>query len=62
MVRTGLSERADARVWAHGNLAPARAELSRLGDDELLRRLYFDPAVVRRDAAILRRYHLAVFR
>lgn len=43
-------------------LAPARAELSRLHDDDLLRRLYFDPQVVRRGAAVLRRYHLSVFR
>ncbi|OBF40954.1 mycothiol synthase [Mycobacterium sp. ACS1612] len=32
MVRTGLSEGgADARIWAHGNLAPARATAAALG-------------------------------
>jgi hypothetical protein len=43
-------------------LAPARAELFALANDELLQRLYFDTKLLRRDVAILQRRHLSVFR
>jgi hypothetical protein len=62
LVALNLFQGIDHFRWQYEYLAPARAELSRLGDDDLLRRLYFDPQVVRRDAAVLRRYHLSVFR
>ena len=48
--------------WQYKYLEPARNELFTLANDDLLRRLYFDPQVVRQDAAILKRHHLSVFR
>jgi hypothetical protein len=48
--------------WQYEYLAPARAELLTRSNDELLRRLFFDTHVLRRDVAILQRYHLSVFR
>jgi hypothetical protein len=48
--------------WQYDYLEPARNELFTLANDDLLRRLYFDPQVVRHGAAILKRRHLSVFR
>ena len=48
--------------WQYDYLAPARSELFTLADDDMLRRLYPDPEVVRHGAAILQQYHLSVFR
>jgi hypothetical protein len=48
--------------WQYDYLEPARNELYTLADDDLLRRLYFDPQVVRQGAAILKQHHLSVFR
>ncbi len=48
--------------WQYEFLTPARNELFTLANDDMLRRLYFDPQVVRQGAAILRRRHLSVFR
>jgi len=49
-------------AWQYEYLAPARAELLTLANDELLARLYFDPNVVRQGAQTLKKYHLSVFR
>jgi hypothetical protein len=46
----------------HENLVPARLELRRGEDEELLKRLYIDPDSVREGIEILRRHKLSVFR
>jgi len=43
-------------------LLPACAELERLQDDELLRRLYPDPQAVKERTAVLKRRRLSLFR
>jgi hypothetical protein len=48
--------------WQYEFLAPARDQLFTLTNDDMLRRLYPDPQVVRQGAAILKRRHLSVFR
>ena len=48
--------------WQYEFLAPARDELLALKNDDVLRRLYPDPQVVRQGAAIMKRRHLSVFR
>jgi hypothetical protein len=46
----------------HHRLAPARSELLRGRDDDLLRRLYVDADYVRQGIEILRQHRLSVFR
>ena len=46
----------------HDRLLPARHELLRGDNDELLRRLYIDPDFVREGIETLKRHHLSVFR
>jgi len=46
----------------HGRLLPARSELLRGQNDELLRRLYIDPGYVREGREVLKKHNLSVFR
>jgi len=46
----------------HGRLLPARTELLRGENDELLRRLYIDPGYVREGREVLKKHSLSVFR
>ncbi len=49
-------------VKVHSYLMPARSELLRLQDENLLKRLYPDVEYIRKSVAIMKRYHLSVFR
>jgi hypothetical protein len=46
----------------HSYLLPARSELLRLENENLLKRLYPDVEYIRKSVAIMQRYHLSVFR
>ncbi|KAB8145721.1 hypothetical protein F8S13_01145 [Chloroflexia bacterium SDU3-3] len=48
--------------WQYEFLAPARQALATLDDEAMLQRLFFDTGVVRQGAAVLREYHLSIFR
>ena len=49
-------------IKVHSYLMPARSELLRLEDENLLKRLYPDVEYIRKSVAIMQRYHLSVFR
>jgi hypothetical protein len=49
-------------IKVHEHLMPARSELLRLQDENLLKRLYPEVEYIRRFMPILQRYHLSVFR
>ncbi|MCI0615886.1 hypothetical protein L0244_23115 [bacterium] len=49
-------------IKVHSYLMPARSELLRLQDENLLKRLYPDVEYIRKSVAIMQRYHLSVFR
>jgi hypothetical protein len=49
-------------IKVHAYLVPARAELFRLKDENLLKRLYPDVEYIRTSVQVMRRYHLSLFR
>jgi hypothetical protein len=49
-------------IKVHSYLMPARSEVLRLQDENLLKRLYPDVEYIRKSVQIMQRYHLSVFR